>query len=280
MKSPFPYNYHSHSLYCDGAHELEDYIIAALERGYLSYGFSSHAPIPGGSVWNMKEENLDRYIHEIGILQSKYAGKIEIYKSLEVDFIDQVQGPSKYAHILDYTIGSIHFIGKSDLGELFEMDGPYSKFLKGVEKHYEHNIRSTVEYFYELTLEMIQQDPPDIIGHIDKIISHAMQYEEGILENKWYIELLHGLAEELSKTDIIVEINTKGLQSKFKPTSYPHIGFLKILKAHPIRFQLNGDIHKISQFDFGYGETLEKIKGLGINELWVREKNQWKAKRI
>lgn len=280
MKSPFPYNYHSHSQYCDGAHLLEDYIMACLDRGYLSYGFSSHAPIPGGSVWNMKEENLDTYILEINKLKKKYLNLIEIYSSLEVDYIDQIQGPGKYANLLDYTIGSVHFIGKGNMEDLFEMDGPYSKFLNGLEKHYDHNIRAAVAHFFELNLKMIQEDPPDIIGHIDKIITHASRYEEGIHETKWYLEILHGLAEELAKTDIIIEINTKGLQSGFKPSTYPNIKFLEILKGYPIRFQMNGDVHKISHIDLGYQETLSQIKAIGITELWVREKNQWKEKRI
>lgn len=37
-------NYHSHSLYCDGRANMEDFIRFALSEGFTSYGFSSHAP--------------------------------------------------------------------------------------------------------------------------------------------------------------------------------------------------------------------------------------------
>lgn len=280
MKSPFPYNYHSHTKYCDGAHQAEEYILACIEREYVSYGFSSHAPIPGGSVWNMKEEDLDDYLTEINHLKQKYQSQIEIYCSLEVDYLDKVQGPSKYVHLLDYTIGSIHFIGRGKIGELFEMDGPYSKFLNGLEKHYQNDIRKAVEHFFELNMKMIQSDAPDIIGHLDKIISHVMRFDKNIPKNQWYIDILHDLAKELSKTDIIVEINTKGLLSTNNPTTYPHIDYLKILKQYPIRFQINADVHKRSQLDLGYAETISSIKNLGIEELWVREQNRWKVKSI
>ena len=34
-------NYHSHSLYCDGRANMEDFIRFALSEGFTSYGFSS-----------------------------------------------------------------------------------------------------------------------------------------------------------------------------------------------------------------------------------------------
>ena len=37
-------NYHSHSLYCDGRAGMEDFVRFAVSRGFVSYGFSSHAP--------------------------------------------------------------------------------------------------------------------------------------------------------------------------------------------------------------------------------------------
>ena len=43
-------NYHSHSLYCDGRANMEDFIRFALSEGFTSYGFSSHAPLPNSIV--------------------------------------------------------------------------------------------------------------------------------------------------------------------------------------------------------------------------------------
>ena len=280
MTSPFPYNYHSHSKYCDGAHQLEDYIIACIDKGYQSYGFSSHAPIPGGSVWNMKIERLDTYLKEVDRLIEKYQGQIEIFKSLEVDYLDGIQGPSTYSHLLDYTIGSIHFIGRGARPDLFEIDGPYSKFLNGLVRHYDNHLRAAVEHYFELSIQMIKNDPPDILGHADKIISHAFKYDKNILESLWYIEILNEFTNTLEQSDVIVEINTKGLRLSQQPTTYPHISFLHILKDKNIRFQLNADVHKISDLDIGYQATLELIKGLGIRELWIRENAEWKAKSI
>lgn len=280
LNSPFPYNFHSHTRYCDGSHDPEEYIIAVLEKGYKSYGYSSHAPIPSGSVWNMKEADLQEYLAQIDFLKKKYIESIEIYCGLEIDFIQGVQGPSKYQNLVDYTIGSIHFIGHGERTKLFEMDGSYSKFLLGIENHYENNIRKAVEHYFALTMEMIENDPPDILGHIDKICTQIYRFDPKLLQSKWYIDLQNELAQILWEKDIIVEINTRGLKLQDHPTTYPDFDFLKILHQKPIRFQMNADVHHINDLDTGYEKGLELCKEIGIKELWVLENSKWQAKRI
>lgn len=280
MKSPFPYNYHSHTHFCDGAQHPEDYAIACVEKSYKSYGFSTHAPVPGGSVWNMKEEDMEEYISIIQSLKNKYRNDLEIYLSMEVDYMEDLQGPSNYANILDYTVGSVHFIGKGPREKRFEMDGPYSKFLAGLEEHYQNNIVEAVEHFFKLNWDMIQNDPPDVIGHVDKIVSHLMKYDTDILQSEWYNDLLKETARIIENSGAILEVNTRGLKSSKYPTTYPHINFLKILKDFDIRYQMNADVHKTADMDMGYEMTLGILKGLGINELWIREQNEWKPLSI
>jgi histidinol-phosphatase (PHP family) len=280
MDSPFPYNYHSHTHFCDGTKAPENYVIASIEKSYKSYGFSSHAPIPGGSVWNMKEEDLQEYISIIQLLKENYKNDLEIYLSMEVDYLADIQGPSKYSDILDYTLGSVHFIGYGPLEKRFEMDGPYTKFLAGLEEHYQNKIVKATEHYFQLNWDMIQNDPPDVIGHIDKIVSHILKYDMEILNSDWYTDLLLETAQILENSNVILELNTRGLQSSKYPTTYPHDDFLKILSNHKIKFQMNADVHKTTDLDMGYKQTLEILRGLKINELWVREKNQWAAKSI
>lgn len=275
MTSPFPYNYHSHTHFCDGAQHPEEYVIACIEKSYQSYGFSSHAPIPGGSVWNMKEEDLEEYISIIHLLKEKYQNELEIYLSMEVDYLEDLQGPAKYAGLIDYTVGSVHFIGKNPREKRFEMDGSYSKFLKGLEAHYQNNIVDAVEHYFRLNWDMIQNDPPDVIAHVDKIISHLIKYDASIIESNWYHDLLIETARIVEKSGAILEVNTRGLKSSKYPTIYPNLAFLKILKDYQIKYQMNADVHKTSDLDMGYIVTLDILRGLNINELWVRKQNKW-----
>ena len=67
-------NYHSHSLYCDGRANMEDFIRFALSEGFTSYGFSSHAPLPFPTAWTMEWDCMDDYLTEFRRLEAKYAG--------------------------------------------------------------------------------------------------------------------------------------------------------------------------------------------------------------
>jgi histidinol-phosphatase (PHP family) len=75
-------NYHTHCRYCDGKAEPEAYLIKAIEKKFLAYGFSSHAPLPFTTTWNMKKENLRPYINEINQLREKYRAIIQVYVGL------------------------------------------------------------------------------------------------------------------------------------------------------------------------------------------------------
>src|SRR4051812_3940064 len=113
-------NFHTHSKYCDGKGELQEYINSARKNGVIALGFSSHAPVPFECKWCMKRSNLDAYLDEIEGLQ-KENSDLEIYKSLEIDFIPGVISPFQFRDQLDYTIGSIHFVDKLPDGKPWEI---------------------------------------------------------------------------------------------------------------------------------------------------------------
>ena len=85
-------NYHSHSLYCDGRAGMEDFVRFALSEGFTSYGFSSHAPLPFSTAWTMEWDIMDDYLSEFHRLKAKYAGQIELYIGLEIDYLNKEPG--------------------------------------------------------------------------------------------------------------------------------------------------------------------------------------------
>ena len=85
-------NYHSHSLYCDGRANMEDFIRFALSEGFTSYGFSSHAPLPFSTAWTMEWDAMDDYLAEFHRLKAKYTGQIELYIGLEIDYLNKEPG--------------------------------------------------------------------------------------------------------------------------------------------------------------------------------------------
>ena len=82
-------NFHSHCTFCDGRSHPEDFVKFAVARGFRAYGFSSHAPLPFETSWNMTKDDMPEYLAEIDRLKKKYERKIELYVGLEIDYLDE-----------------------------------------------------------------------------------------------------------------------------------------------------------------------------------------------
>src|SRR5882724_10861807 len=102
-------NFHTHSTYCDGKSTLEEIIVKAKGFQMGGVGFSSHAPLPFDCLWCMKQRQLSDYLNKIATLKTSNP-EIQIYSGLEVDYIPNIIGPADFSNVVDYTIGSIHFV--------------------------------------------------------------------------------------------------------------------------------------------------------------------------
>ena len=70
---------HTHSILCDGKDTLEEMVLAAIEKGFDSIGFSGHSHTPFDDSFCMSLENTKGYIQAVKAVQEKYAGKILMF---------------------------------------------------------------------------------------------------------------------------------------------------------------------------------------------------------
>lgn len=271
-------NYHSHSHYCDGKYAPEIHIQKAVELGFSAFGCSSHSPMPGGRSWNMKAERYPDYLNEIHSLKSKYASDIQVYCGLEVDYVPGVVGPHSSVlqpERLDYTIGSIHYVDQFEGGRNWEIDGAHSRFLDGLDKLFQNNIQAAIERYFELTRQMLMEEKPDILGHMDKI---KIQSGEGNLfseTDKWYQYAVEETLDVIKASKVIVEVNTRGLYKKVSAETYPSRWILEKLYENQIPIMINADSHLPDEMLGYYPETLKMLRGIGFKELWILWDNEW-----
>ena len=117
--------YHSHCTFCDGKAPAEEFVKAAISAGFHSYGISSHSPLPFETRWSLSKANLEAYLQEIERLKKLYAGQIELYVGLEIDYLNDDWGPSSdyfQQMPLDYRIGSVHLVTNGETGEMMDKD--------------------------------------------------------------------------------------------------------------------------------------------------------------
>jgi histidinol-phosphatase (PHP family) len=268
------FNFHSHSNYCDGKGELSEYLAFARENNFLSIGFSSHAPVPIDCKWCMKKEDLGSYLEDIEHL--RLHSKLEVYKSLEIDFIPGVCSPFDFKDTLDYTIGSIHFVDKFPDGRHWEIDNSHEIFLDGLKQIFNNDIRALVTRYFELTREMIFASAPDIIGHLDKIKMQNPGQKFFNENDAWYRKEVEKTLRLIQQADLIVEVNTRGIYQKKTSETYPSPWILEMLREKNIRITMSSDAHHPKDLINQFPETAILLLKMGFKNLTVMADGIWK----
>lgn len=269
-------NYHNHSQYDDGKDTIENHVLGATEQGVKCLGFSGHCPVSFENNWCMKHEDLDAYFGDIEKAKTKFADQIELYKSMEVDFIPGILSPSDQwikDLDLDYIIGSVHFVGKYENGMPGEADSTHKKFLHALEHIYQNDIPAMVQDYYHLTRRMIEETKPDIIGHMDKIKMHNHNLWN---ENaRWYRDEVLATLEVIRSAGTIVEVNTRGIYKKLTSETYPGPRILKQIYQMGIPVHINSDGHVPRETTLGFSSAVELLSEIGFRELKVFSDHQW-----
>jgi len=277
MKHGFT-NYHGHLHYCDGRGTADDYARAAIAADMPALGISCHATVPYSLPWTMQEHAQQDYAEEIDAAKKKFGGQLEIYRGLEVDFVPGVAGPSiaqLSAARPEYTIGSVHLVDFFRNGHPWEVDGPHMTFLDGLEQIFHRDIQAAVERYFALTWQMVQEDPPDIVGHLDKI---KMQNEDGTLFNEnalWYQDAVEATLRLIADQGLIVEINTRGVYKKKTTETYPSLLILRQMKALNIPVMINSDAHHPRELTECFDQAVRLLLDIGYQSCRVLYQGKW-----
>lgn len=251
-------NYHTHSLYCDGAAPLRNYVELALAHGFSHLGFSGHSPLPFQNNYSIKADRYPDYCREVRDLQTEFAGRIAVALGLEIDYVPGLCddfGPLKEQGGLDYVIGSVHLIPAPGAEEqlrrcpeeadrlLWMIDGPrYQQYDDGLFRLFGGDIRRAVRAFFDQTNRMIVTQRPTIVGHFDKVVMHNrgryFYYDE-----PWFRSLVGETVSLIAETGCICEVNTRGLYKKRHTDYYPARPVLCEMAGKGIPLIVSTDAH-------------------------------------
>lgn len=268
-------NYHSHTLYCDGRAAMEDFIRFAIDRGFTSYGISSHAPLPFPTHWTMEWDRMEDYLSEFRRMKEKYAGKIELAVGLEIDYLDEENNPavSRFRELpLDYRIGSVHMLYDAK-GEVVDIDVSAGVFRGIVDNCFDGDLDKVVHLYYGSLSRMVESGGFDIVGHADKMHYNAAAYRPGLLDEPWYDGLIRNFFKQIAVRNYIVEINTKAFDSL--GTFYPNERYFPLLKELGVRVQVNSDAHYPERIDSGRSEALVALKRAGFDTVTEWHGGKW-----
>ncbi len=277
------FNLHTHTHFCDGSDEPESYVKKAIELGFEFLGFSGHSPLPFENPFAIKPERIDDYGKEIKRLKEKYKDQIEIYLSLEFDYIPGIlEDFTVYKNRLglDYVLGSVHLVTNPEKEGLWFTDGPkYETYDEGLNNLFDGDIKKAVTAFYRQTNEMIVTQKPDIIGHFDKVKMHNKDryFKE---DEKWYQDLIDEVLSLAKENNCILEVNTRGLYKKRSNTFFPGIDILKKIRALNIPVTISSDAHKPDDLPLYFLEAISSLKEIGFKEIMKFKNGKFMSVKI
>lgn len=275
-------NYHSHTHFSDGKGAPELYAQSAAKHGMYAYGFSCHSPVPFESGWNMKFERLAAYLKEINHLKEKYREKLKIYLGLEIDYVKNLCGIELYKnhYQLDYTIGGVHFLGEFENGRFWDFDGGKPWFRKGLEELFDNDIKKLVEYYYEQVTDMVVNEKPDVVAHVDLIKKYNKDNYFFNEQDKWYKDIAFAALEKIAKTDTIVEVNTRGVLKQLDDEFFPSNFILERCLELSMPVCLSADSHDANDVMALLPEAKEQLIKTGYREVYLFDENGWNASPI
>lgn len=248
-------NYHTHSTWCDGAAGVEEMILGALEKGFTTIGFSSHAMLPGDPYdWTLTTDTIADYAEEVRTLAKKYADDIRVLCGIEADYIPNLCTPDRriYAPIApDYLIGSVHYVLAPD-GARACVDKSPESFARDVRDHFGGQVETFVRAYFAAQREMASSFDFDVIGHPDLI--RKFNGRLGYLDETvpWYREELERTADAFAASGKIVEVNTGAISRGWMEDAYPSADFRFLLRARGVRFILSSDAHSAPALDCAF----------------------------
>lgn len=271
-------NHHAHSHFSDGRASAEDFLLEALEQGLLLYGFSDHAPIPLADFGSMAMSELAGYANEIERLRAMYGDRIQIYRSLEVDYIpDLISVDSEHIQRaeLDYSIGAVHYVDYLDNGRPWGYESSHEQFEAGLAQIFGGRVRTAIERYYALIREMVENHPPDIVAHLDRIKKLNADNRYFREDADWYRDAVLATLDTIAAGGAIMEVNTKGYYKGESTEPYPSRWVLAEARRRDIPVHLSSDAHDPQHITGGFGDIARLLGEVGYTETTLFLDGKW-----
>ena len=258
-------NLHTHTIFCDGQSTAEEMVQKAIEKGFVSLGFSGHAYTPFELTSCMKDEQ--GYINEINRLKKVYKGQIEIYLGTEEDAFALIDR-SKY----EYIIGSLHFL-KID-GKILPIDIG-NEYMQRCFEAFDKNTERMAECYYSTFTDYLMKRRPDVVGHFDLIKKYDEVSEPIFLGNKKHDEIAKSFLRTIASKGFLFEVNTGAIARGYRTLPYPSADLLHVLKAEGADITLTSDCHNADYLDCYFDETKHILYDIGFRETVILCNNKF-----
>lgn len=259
-------NLHTHTSFSDGKNTAEEMVLCALSQGCTSLGFSDHSSFSFGTDgWAMESGDLPLYLQEIRRLKAKYADQMDIFLGMELD-IDSVNPESGW----DYLIGSVHYIHPEGVRRSIDFNAAHTE--ETIRDYFGGDPYAYTAAYFQRVATVAEKTNCQIIGHIDLAAKFNQQLPLFDETHPRYLAAATDALDELTKHDVIFEINTGTMSRGYRTVPYPTPTLLKAMRERNCRICITSDSHSVNTIFHAFDQARELAKGCGFRESWVLTK--------
>lgn len=254
---------HTHSILCDGKDTLEEMVLAAIEKGFDSIGFSGHSFMDIYAEFSMSEETVKVYKTEIARLQQVYGDRIRIWCGLEKDNYTTLSTEG-----YDYLIGSVHVM-EHPQGLLF-IDWTAERTRETIENVFGGDGISYAKHYFKALADLPNHGSFDILGHFD-LLTKFNEKEPDLFDttDPAYRAAATEAAEALVGKVKFFEVNTGAISRGYRTTPYPDPYIIKEMNRLGFGAIISSDCHDRNFLDCGYEDAKRLLKEAGFTEHYV-----------
>ncbi len=257
-------NCHTHTTYCDGKNTAEEMTLAAIEKGFVSLGFSGHSPMYYLADWTMTKDSLWDYISDVKKVKEKYRDKIDILCGIELDSDFCYTNPDDF----DFVIASVHQIDGRN--KIYSVDLSPDELTECVNLVFGGDWNQMAEHYFESVADFVLTWPCDVVGHFDLITKFNGKTPLFDEDNEVYkASALKALDRILdSKPDILFEVNTGAMYRKGNTKPYPAEFLMKRINERGGLITITSDSHCCESLDFAFEQMIDYCKKCGFTEAY------------
>lgn len=235
---------------------------AAIARGVDILGFSEHGPPchPDDRYRGLELSQIDDYVYEVEKVKTEYQGFIQIFCGLELDYepslLEQYRKLREELPI-DYFFGSVHIIDDWHIDTPGSVDNSI---------HRGKSPQELYRLYYNRVIEVTQCGLFHGLAHIDYIrrsLPHPPRNPP-----PFSLELFDEIAQEISRSGLTVEINTRGIRIEEMREIHPTKPLLTRLVRAGVRFTIGSDAHEENRIGDGMIEAKNILREMGRDSVF------------
>jgi len=267
----FNSNIHTHTQFCDGRNTMEEMVQTAIQQGFVSLGFSPHAPIADQPDWTMRRGSLPDYFAEISRLRGLYGEQIELLCGIEVDTDSGVPSAD-----FTYLVGGVHRMEVD--GQKWTVDYSAQRLQECIDTAFGGDaVAMSAYYFAYLADFIISQPRVDVVAHFDLITKFAQRGLAIDTANPDYVNAALGAVDRIvsAKSDIIFEVNIGAMHRAGRTQPYPELFILQHIARRGAPVTITTDAHDTAGLSAPLDSAVELCRRAGIKSALRLREGGW-----